>query len=372
MLLNNNTQLKIIQNIWLNGKVTMLELSRELNIDRSNISRNLKKLMKSGLIIYDFEKAKNHTVGRKSYQIKFNYDFAYNIGVTVTESFILAYLMNLNFKVIKKEILFKMVDEKTIIDDLNYCINLFSSYLDNVLFIVVSFPEPVDHEQGMVLSSGIFPIQDLPLKRILEKKINKLVYLENDANAGVMYHFFQNKGQYQDIVFMFLSFHINEKNIEGIQGNGIIINGELYKGAHGFSGELPLKIKILDQEKTDSLDLLRFQKFVNRKQNSIILEPYVEWYSKIASIIINFLDPEIFIIGGHTEILPKKTLKEMVKKTESKIIDNDRRKIKIIIDENGLESISKGSAMSYMNQIMNDTELVNKIFSKISVNNKYN
>lgn len=367
MLLNNNTQLKIMQNIWLKGNVTMLELSRELNIDRSNISRNLKKLKKSGLIVYDAEKVENHTVGRKSYQITFNYDFAYNIGVTVTESFILAYLMNLNFKVIKKEILFKKVDEKTIIDDLNYCINLFSSYLNNILFIAVSFPEPVDDEQGMVLSSGIFPIQDLPLKRILEKKINKLVYLENDANAGVMYHFFQNKGKYQNISFMFLSFHINEKSIDGIQGNGIIIiNGELYKGAHSFSGELPLKIKILDQKKTDSLDLLRFQKFVNSKQNSIILEPYVEWYSKIASIIINFLDPEIFIIGGHTEILPKKALKEMVKKIESKIIDNGRRKIKIEIDDGGIESIAKGSSMSFMNKIMNNLELVNKAFKGIN------
>jgi uncharacterized membrane protein len=55
----------------------------------------------------------------------------------------------------------------------------------------------------------------------------------------------------------------------------------------------------------------------------------------------------------------------MVNKTKEKIIDNERRKIKIDIDNDGLESIAKGSAMSFMNKIMNNYNMANKVFIKL-------
>jgi predicted NBD/HSP70 family sugar kinase len=365
LILKNETQLKILREIWLKKKTTMSEISNNLQIDRSNVSRNLKNLRSIGLVYYSDNKIKNTNRGRKTLQLQINYSFAYNIGIAVTENFFLVLLMDLNFNVIRKETIFKEVNEKTIVDDLINCIEIFSDFLDQVLFIAISFPEPVDDEKGLILSSGIFPIKDMYLKNILEEKINIPVHLENDANAGAIYHYYKNKGIYRFINFMFLSFYVNRKSINAIQGNGIIINGEIYKGAHSFAGELPVIIPIWQQNEKDYLDILKFQHYIKDEKKSHILEDYIEKYSKAASIIINFLDPEIFIFGGYTEILPKFSLKSMVIKTREKIIDNERRKIKIYIDNDGLESIAKGSAMSFMNKIMNNYNLANKAFLKL-------
>jgi DNA-binding transcriptional ArsR family regulator len=366
LILKNETQLKILREIWLKKKTTMSEISNNLQIDRSNVSRNLKNLRSIGLVYYSDNKIKNNNRGRKTLQLQINYTFAYNIGIAVTENFFLVLLMDLNFNVIRKETIFKEVNEKTIVDDLINCIEIFSDFLEQVLFIAISFPEPVDDEKGLILSSGIFPIKDMYLKNILEERINIPVHLENDANAGAIYHYYKNNGIYRFINFMFLSFYVNKKSINGIQGNGIIINGEIYKGAHSFAGEVPVIIPIWKQNEKDYMDILKFQQYIKDEKKSHILKDYIDIYSKAASIIINFLDPEIFIFGGHTEILPQFSLKSMVSKTKEKIIDNERRKIKMDIDNDGLESIAKGSAMSFMNKIMNNYNMANKVFLKLN------
>jgi len=369
LILKNETQLKILREIWIKKKTTMLEISNSLRIDRSNVSRNLKTLKSIGLVCYSNKKVKTNSRGRKTLQLQINYSFAYNIGIAVTENFFLVLLMDLNFNVIRKKTIFKEVNEKTIVDDLINCIEIFSDVLEQVLFIAISFPEPVDDEKGLILSSGIFPIKDMYLNNILEERINIPVHLENDANAGAIYHYYKNNGIHRFINFMFLSFYVNRKSIHGIQGNGIIINGEIYKGAHSFAGEAPVIIPLWKQNEKDYMDILKFQQYIKDEKKSHILKDYIDTYSEVASMIINFLDPEIFVFGGHTEILPQSSLKSMVRKTKEQIIDNERRKVKIYIDIEGLESIAIGSAMSFMNKIMNNYDMANKVFHRIKKTN---
>jgi len=87
LILKNETQLKILREIWLKKKTTMSEISNNLQIDRSNVSRNLKNLRSIGLVYYSDNKIKNTNRGRKTLQLQINYSFAYNIGIAVTENF---------------------------------------------------------------------------------------------------------------------------------------------------------------------------------------------------------------------------------------------------------------------------------------------
>jgi predicted NBD/HSP70 family sugar kinase len=367
MAIFNETQIKILREVWLKEKTTMLDISNILKIDRSSISRNLKDLKKSGLVYYLNEQQLKKSVGRSPFILKFNYTIAYNIGITVTENFILALLMDLSFKTLQKKIFYKKITEKSIIDDLMETINFFSNYLNKVLFISISFPEPVDDEKGLVISSGIFPIKDLYLKNIIEELIKINVHLENDANAGAIYHYYKNNGIYKYINFMFLSFNITSHKVESIQGNGIIFNGTIYKGANHFAGELPIIIPLISQSKDKFIDIRNFKEFLRNEENSQMLEQYVENYSNIASLIINFLDPELFIFGGYTELLPEIVLKSLINRTKERIIDEPRRKIKVEVDKGGLDNIAKGSAMAFMNKILSDFELASTVFSKVIV-----
>lgn len=191
--------------------------------------------------------------------LKFNYKFAYSIGITVTENFIIALLMDLSFKTIRRKILYKKITEKSIVEDVMASISFFSKYLKQVLFISISFPEPVDDEKGLILSSGIFPIEDLYLKKIIEERLKIDVHLENDANAGAIYNYYIRNGSYKYINFMFLSFNITSHVVESIQGNGIILNGTIYKGAHHFAGELPIITTVITQNKDEFIDIWKFK-----------------------------------------------------------------------------------------------------------------
>jgi len=365
MILFNETQLKILREIWLKGKTTMLDISNSLKIDRSNVSRNLKVLRKSGLVYYSDEPPIKNSLGRSPFMLKFNYKFAYSIGITVTENFIIALLMDLSFKTIRRKILYKKITEKSIVEDVMASISFFSKYLKQVLFISISFPEPVDDEKGLILSSGIFPIEDLYLKKIIEERLKIDVHLENDANAGAIYNYYIRNGSYKYINFMFLSFNITSHVVESIQGNGIILNCTIYKGAHHFAGELPIITTVITQNKDEFIDIWKFKEFLRKEENSQILEQYIENYSNIASLIINFLDPELFVFGGYTELFPDAALKLLINRTKERIIDDPRRKIKVEVDKGGLENIAKGSAMAFMNKILGDFELASRLFSKV-------
>lgn len=87
---------------------------------------------------------------------------------------------------------------------------------------------------------------------------------------------------------MFLSFNITSHVVESIQGNGIILNGTIYKGAHHFAGELPIITTVITQNKDEFIDIWKFKEFLRKEENSQILEQYIENYSNIASLIINF------------------------------------------------------------------------------------
>jgi glucokinase len=97
--------------------------------------------------------------------------------------------------------------------------------------IGLSCPGPVDTEKGILYSVTNIPRWDeVPLKEIFEQKYKKTVWIENDANAGALAEMSFGAGQnYSSFVYLTMSTGI---------GGGIIINGELVRGAHYSAGEV--------------------------------------------------------------------------------------------------------------------------------------
>lgn len=192
------------------------------------------------------------------------------------------------------------------------------SHLDEITGIALSFPGPINVKEGIAQTGGSFGwIHDLPLKSILEEKYSKRVWVENDGKCSVLAEFW--KGNLSDVkngVVIGLG--------TGIAG-GIILNGQLYRGANGSSGEFS---SILDNFK-DPIKADRFSNiggykslinqyanekdiYLNDTNSYDIFKKYHEGdeiainalknYAKIISTgIINIqsiLDVEKFCIGG--------------------------------------------------------------------------
>ena len=105
--------------------------------------------------------------------------------------------------------------------------------------IGVSCGGPLDTKTGIVYSPPNLPGWDaLPLKAQLESEFQMPVTIENDANASALaeYRFGGGRG-YNALLYMTMSTGI---------GGGIVIDGQIYRGANDSAGEVGHQILLPD------------------------------------------------------------------------------------------------------------------------------
>lgn len=95
----------------------------------------------------------------------------------------------------------------------------------------VSAPGPIDSAEGVITDPPNLPgWHNVPLARILQRRLGVPALLENDANcSAVGEHSFGVGRGYRHMIFVTISTGI---------GGGIIIDNELYAGASGAAGEV--------------------------------------------------------------------------------------------------------------------------------------
>ena len=185
--------------------------------------------------------------------------------------------------------------------------------LTDINGIALSFPGKINVENGFVHTAGAFKwIHDLSLKSIFEAKYSKPVWIENDGKCAALAEFW--KGNLSDVkngVFIGLGTQI---------AGGIILEGKLYRGSFGSSGEFSsmlnqlknpdneerfgkigghenLIAKYSEEKVVDSYEF--FEKYRNGDKSA---KKAMKTYSRmIAAGIVNIqsiLDVEKFCIGG--------------------------------------------------------------------------
>ncbi len=95
----------------------------------------------------------------------------------------------------------------------------------------VGAPGVIQVEQGIVVKSPNFPDwNNLPLKRLLQEKINLPVFIENDANAAALGEQWRGAGKnIRSMILMTLGTGV---------GGGIILDNTIWHGADGMAGEI--------------------------------------------------------------------------------------------------------------------------------------
>ncbi len=250
----------------------------------------------------------------------------------------------------------------------------------NICGIGVAVGGIVDNKKGMVywpqrIDSSCVYIS-IPLRRYLEEKFEIPVVIENDANACLWaeyVHHFSNK--YKNIIYLF----------SGV-GCGLLIDGFLYRGKKGGAGEIfinnkkvmssylgdfsflgqwPLDLGIVKRAKEfiskgEMTSLIKkitstgelklediFSEAHNRKDKlsrEILKEAAFSLGVKL-SFLINFLNPEIAIIGGGFEEAGEFFLEEVNKTVKKFSFSEMRENLKIIFSKMGRGAASLGAAL---------------------------
>ena len=232
--LKKRNVLTVLNAINQEKKLSRAQLARHTNLTPATISNIVSKLEKAKIVrlIGPSESRR----GRRPVMLQFNPNAFYLAGLDFGLSKAIAVIIDLHGNVLQKEHipLSKKISRESVVQiliDLVERIRTSNPQIgDKIKGIGISYPGLVDTESGTGLVAPNWPeLNNLPLVRILQEKLNLFVCIENDGACMTL-------GQAR------FGVGLGSKNILGIIlgrgiGAGIIINGGIYHGLSSTAGE---------------------------------------------------------------------------------------------------------------------------------------
>ncbi len=242
------------------------------------------------------------------------------IGLDIGGSKIRAGLLDNTFKIIDVVETATRINKskQTILNDIYEVLSSFS--LSNVKGIGIAIRGQVDFKNGIVKEATMMPggFKNVKIAEFLKKKTKKCVIVENDVNCFALAEALQGAGKgKQSVVGVTLGTGI---------GGGIVVNGNIYRGAFGGSAEIghmiidPNKYKwntgqhgsfeslcsgmaikkqyfLRTKKKLGALEVEELYQQGDKNAKSVFKE-MSEYLSIGLANIIHILNPDVIVIGG--------------------------------------------------------------------------
>ncbi|MFB6457467.1 ROK family protein [Chitinophaga sp. Hz27] len=346
------------------GNATIADMCKELNLSAPKVTTLLNDLIQDGLV-KDYGKVES-TGGRKPNLYGLVPDSAFFIGVDIKQNHLNLGLSDLQKNLIKtvESLPYQLDNNKESLEQLCQHINQFIEELpvprEKILGIGINLSGRINYATGY--SYSFFYFDEEPLSKIIESKVGIRVFLENDSRAMAYGEFCSDSvhGE-RNVLFLNLDYGI---------GMGVLIDGKLYYGKSGYSGEfghIPLfdneiichcgKKGCLETEASGwaltrmfrqkmeegSSSLLtkknilpvdiQLQDIINAANHDDVLA--IELIAKIGenlgrgiALLINIFNPELVILGGSlaaTEDYIRLPIKSAINKYSLSLVNNDTR-----------------------------------------------
>lgn len=333
--LKNKTLKKLIFNFLdKSDSSSITELSKELNISVPKTTSLVNELIEDGLIS-DYGKI-DSTGGRKASMYGLVADACFFLGVDVKKYYVNIGLMDFKKHLITQKYRTPFRLENTP-ESLAELIKLIQGFIkespvkkDKILSMGINLSGRINHTIGY--SYSFFHFQEEPLSAYIENKIGITTYLENDSRAMAFGEFMCGElNNEKNVLFVNIDYGI---------GLGILIDGKVYYGKSGFSGEfghMPFfeneiichcgKKGCLETEASGTSLIRRFREQIEKGSSSGIMKKIkntgeltltdlihaaatedmlcIELLAEIGeklgkglAVLINVFNPELIILGG--------------------------------------------------------------------------
>jgi len=209
--------------------ISRIKISKDLKISPSAVSRVVERLIK-GKYVIELKKLKTK-IGKRPMLLETNKKKYFVIGIDLGKRDARFALSGLDKVVINKRRGFYLEEGKDIIKKIENELKKMMNSGRKVKAICLGVPASIDNKTGKVLGACRYlSWEKINFKEIFEKKYKIPVFIENDVNLSAIAE--RNFGIAKDhgkcIVL----------EISNGLGAGIINDGVLYSGAHGFAGEI--------------------------------------------------------------------------------------------------------------------------------------
>ncbi len=103
--------------------------------------------------------------------------------------------------------------------------------VDNLDAVGVGVPSIVEFETGRVVSSVNVPLADVPLREVLSDRVGVPVFVDNDATVAAL-------AEAHDERLQLVAHNLVMITVGTGVGGGLVLGGQIYRGATGGAGEL--------------------------------------------------------------------------------------------------------------------------------------
>jgi glucokinase len=94
----------------------------------------------------------------------------------------------------------------------------------------LGIPATIDHDRGVAVSAVNLPLDDLPIRAIIEERVGLPVFVDNDGNVAALAEYLYGAAQGKPNTVML--------TVGTGIGGGLVLGGEIYRGATGAGAEL--------------------------------------------------------------------------------------------------------------------------------------
>ena len=373
--------LSILEVIRKNGPISRTDISKITELNIVTVSNYVNHYIKKGLVVEG--ELDESTGGRKPVLVELNAKAGYIVGVGLNMMSIVGVLVDLEINVVaelkrarppenSENVIESMVDMAAEI------IQKAEIEKDKIVGVGVGVPGIIDERGRTIRWPQSLGQKDLSvclsIKDTFEKRLNIPTFVENDANAAVLGE--KWLGLDRDVRHMLYMF-------SGV-GCGILVNGEIYRGATGAAGELGITSMKASQEYTKDIavQLGRWEMdigMVNRAREAItkgeksVLKDYVNGdltkltfkeivrglkekdtvslkaveqagfdLGKKIAFLVNLLNPEIVVIGGGIEDCGAPLLDAIKASIKEWAVEEASAQVKIIPSAFGENAVALG------------------------------
>ncbi|RDW20619.1 ROK family transcriptional regulator [Oceanobacillus chungangensis] len=222
----------VLRKIIESSPITRPMIANETGLNKGTVSSLVNQLLEEK-IIYESGPGES-SGGRRPVMLLYNQVAGYSIGIDIGVNYMLGIITDLQGNIHHEELIkFSNLSFEEITGKLFGIIDLLLSTAPSspygIIGIGIGVPGVVDRSEEILLAPNL-GWRNIKLKEILEEKYNLPITIENEANAGAYGEKMFGAGKdFNNIIYV----------SDGIGiGVGLILNGELYRGNNGFSGEL--------------------------------------------------------------------------------------------------------------------------------------
>lgn len=234
-LIRSINQFSILNAIRTTGTISRVEIAEVTGQSKASVTNITARLIEKGLI-YEKETVDSAQRGRKRVLLALNPDAAYVAGVKLSAFRVSCAVTDMKAEVKSSIIMPVRTKERPvkfvadlIEEGIRHCVAKARLSMDKISGIGIGIPGFVDSRTGTCFWTPLYKTGDVPLKDLIQKRFKITTYIENDSNTVTLAHQWFGEGKGTDNFLVV--------TIEDGIGMGIVVNGQIYRGARGIAAE---------------------------------------------------------------------------------------------------------------------------------------